>query len=183
MTSIQQSMNQMLGAVAGVATAGSYMARQTPGFKRKEELDRLATQRARLIEAGEQLSEQAGVEVGEAMDKKGVDLDPEQTKAWKAMKPTMEKELETARRQFELDPTEARAKDYAQLQKEYDLAYPEEAKAKAEENAVKRVETRMMTAREMLSALQQRKDLLSAKERGQIGTMAGRHKDKGGMDE
>lgn len=36
MASIQQSLNQLLGVVAGTATAGSYMYRQTPGYKARQ---------------------------------------------------------------------------------------------------------------------------------------------------
>lgn len=36
MASIQQSLNQLLGVVAGTATAGSYIYRQTPGYKARQ---------------------------------------------------------------------------------------------------------------------------------------------------
>lgn len=36
MASIQQSLNQLLGVVAGTATAGSYILRQTPGYKARQ---------------------------------------------------------------------------------------------------------------------------------------------------
>jgi hypothetical protein len=36
MASIQQSLNQLLGAVAGTATATSYLVRQTPGYKARK---------------------------------------------------------------------------------------------------------------------------------------------------
>ena len=182
MTSIQQSMNQMLGAIAGVATAGSYMARQTPGFKRKEELSHLAKQAKDLEVGEEELSTQAGYETYEE-GQKGNLVEVDKTSAWKRMKEVSEKRLRVAQREFELDPTEKRAEHLRKLQQDFEENFPADAKQQAEDNAMERLETRSMTAREMLSALQQRKDLLSAKERGQIGTMAGRHKDKGGMDE
>lgn len=36
MAAIQQSLNQLLGVVAGTATAGSYIYRQTPGYKARQ---------------------------------------------------------------------------------------------------------------------------------------------------
>lgn len=36
MASIQQSLNQLLGAVAGATTAGSYIYRQTPGYQARK---------------------------------------------------------------------------------------------------------------------------------------------------
>ena len=37
MASIQGAMNQLLGAAAGVATAGTYMYKQTPGYQAEQE--------------------------------------------------------------------------------------------------------------------------------------------------
>lgn len=45
MASIQQSMNQLLGAVAGATTAGSYMFRQTGTYQ-----DMMAEQKAKKLE-------------------------------------------------------------------------------------------------------------------------------------
>lgn len=170
MASIQQSLNQLLGAAAGAATAGSYMIRQSAGYQAKQEANRLENRAERL----QQYSEGIDVEdLGEAYGKsrelqiEAAMIDP------KKMVPSHD------------DPSKkvTRAERAHQLLGEIAAENRAANKAKAESEAVSRLETRSMTAREMLTALQERKDLLSAKERGQLGTMAGRHKDKGGMDE
>ena len=163
MTSIQQSMNQMLGAVAGATTMGAYMYRQSDTFKAKQ-YDKEAKSAQDIMDSGQSEFYENDADFYEAQKQQAEELLKAREKAYKTK------------------PDEKRHEAYIKATKEYSDRVQEQRDYMAEQNAISRLEKRSMTAREMLSALQERKDLLSAKERGQIGTMAGRHKDKGGMD-
>ena len=166
MASIQQSLNQLLGATAGVATAGSYMYRQSNKYQ--------ASQLEKKAERLQEFTEGIDVaDTGEAYDEsrklqiEAAKLDPNKKVA---SHDDFSKKITRAERAREL---------YEEIAEENRA----NAKRKAEANAVQRQEQKIMTARNMLEALKERKDLLSAKERGQLGTMLGRNKEKGGMDE
>ena len=177
MASIQQSLNALLGSAAGAATAGTYLHRQTPEYQRSQEIKGLKSEIENITVAQEKLGELAS----DTEDKYGGDF--ENTPAYKAADNLQSKLVEKRQRLLQLDWNEDTAKQLAN-----DTAALENINTKlalqkkAESNSLDRLETRTMTAREMLASLIERKDLLSAKERGQLTTMAGRNKDKGGFD-
>lgn len=179
MASIQQSLNALIGTGSAAATMGAYMYRQSDAYKIKT----LEKRQSKLDKASTELGEMAIEELSQKLGKSPAELTKKDLEGFYetpsgGASGDVNKELaDTARELLQLDPSRQRAEMYS--------AYKGNVldKERAESNAVSRLETRSMTAREMLSALQERKDLLSAKERGQLGTMAGRHKDKGGMDE
>ena len=173
MASIQQSLNQLLGATAGTFTAGSYMIRQSPEFRAKQ-----------LDEGAKDVQKQVTNLINDLEN-----IPKEDSIAHKAQTQAItklaEKRRDLVERAFDTSPTFDRAKKLAGAERGR-VIKAERDKMKqeyAEKNAISRLETRSMTARNMLEALKERKDLLSAKERGQLGTMLGRNKEKGGMDE
>ena len=173
MASIQQSLNQLLGATAGVATAGSYMVRQSPEFRAKQ-LDKGATEVQKQV-----------TNLINDLDKIPQEDSIQHKAQTQAIAKIAEKRRDIVERAFDTSPTFDRAKKLAVAERGRVIKAERDRMKQeyAEQNSISRLETRSMTARNMLEALQQRKDLLSAKERGQLGTMLGRNKEKGGMDE
>ena len=170
MASIQQSLNQLLGAVAGATTMGSYMYRQTPGYQEKKELELLDRKTNKLYNAMEETAYQSGGEEG--------------TPEWEALRNLEEEDIKTKRRALEIDPTEERAKEYSRAMKEYALDFPNK-KADAEQAGLDRVAQSTETQLTQRQALKERFDFLkafSAKERGQFETAYNRHKNKGEID-
>lgn len=161
MASIQQSLNQLLGAAAGVATAGSYLYRQTPGYQGKQAIktaENLLTVSKEIVaddlEEGTKVAEEAV-----AAARKGYSL----------------------KRSNKAENTYFDALSNLQDYKEA-LEMIEPKQKQAEQNAITRIQKQTMTHREMFEGLLARKELLSAKEHGQLDTMYHRHLKKGELD-
>lgn len=161
MASIQQSLNQLLGATAGVATAGSYMVRQSSRYQ--------ARQADKQADAIREFLDRGATEFAENPEEKTEEL--------------MSEELALREKALKLGPSVKRHNKLVAGYEEMTDVKAIHRQGIAESEALQRQEQKIMSARNMLEALQQRKDLLSAKERGQLGTMLGRNKEKGGMDE
>lgn len=71
MASIQQSLNQLLGVVAGTATAGSYILRQTPGYKARQVEEGVKNINKQFSLQGERTIEEATPEARERALKAG----------------------------------------------------------------------------------------------------------------
>lgn len=204
MASIQQSMNQLIGTAASAfadftrtkkyfdkeAEAAKAteehrqkqmeeLRKQSPEYQRQEELKGIKSQREALYNAQMELG-------GEAGDQMGDDGRMENTPAWRAMKSFAEKEIDLAKRQLELDPTEANAKDLARLQRDYEVDYPSSPKENAENKGLDRLVSAIEGLRNQSAGVADRLETLrskaSAKERGQIDTAINRLRKKGEFD-
>lgn len=170
MASIQQSLNTLLGAIAGATTAGTYMYRQTPGYQEKKELELLDRKTNKLYNALEETAYQSKGEEG--------------TPEWEALRNLEEEDIKAKRRALEIDPTEERAKKYSKAMKEYASDFPNK-KAKAEQAGLDRLTQATETQIAQRESGKERFEFLkafSAKERGQFETAYNRHKNKGEID-
>lgn len=203
MASIQQSLNQMLGATAGAATALTYMHRQTPGYQAKqlekgvekinkqfnlqgEKTLQEATpeERARMLRAGEEATKLREEALKIAPTPKRLENIEKAETSLKTLKEgiaqaeTYEAEQE-ARAAYEAEQAEA-------YEASQNIASIETAKAKAEDNSLSRLQEAIETQTEQKNSLKDRfdrlREVLSAKERGQLDTMYNRHKNKGEID-
>lgn len=204
MASIQQAMNQLIGtaasAAADITRTKKYfdkeaeaakateahrqqqmeeLRKQSPEYKRQEELKGIQSQRQALYDAQTELASEAGAQ----MDDEG---HMEDTPAWRAMKSFAEKDIELAKRQLELDPTEANAKSLARLQRDYEIDYPSSPKENAENKGLDRLVSAIEGLRSQGAGVADRLETLrskaSAKERGQIDTAINRLRKKGEFD-
>lgn len=168
MASIQQSMNQLLGAAMGAATAGSYMYRQSPTYQRKTEIRNLKSEIEDIEESQAKLGELAS----------GQSDDFENTPAYRAANELEATRYAKTQKLLGLDWDEATARRLAHSKG----VLEEIARKEAEAAGLSRVETQSLTHREMFEALLARKEMLSAKEHGQLDTMYHRHLKKGDID-
>lgn len=178
MASIQQSLNQLLGAAAGVATAGSYLYRQTPGYQAKIE-NRLAEEKAKRIET---------VAEGQAKIARMESVSDEDLTAWakmanralnksplSAIKLTPEEII--AGRESQLKPMLAGAESLEESTKEAYLASPsaerlekyttaslEAKKQRAEMEAFQRLKNDILSKEYAEYATQERRELLKQKD-------------------
>lgn len=175
MASIQQALNQGLAQAMAVGTAAAYGYSQSEGFKKKQEIKTLKSDIENINAAQEKLGEIAA----DTEDKYGGNF--EDTPAYKAadeLQPTLyQKRQRLLQLDWEEDTAKKLANDRAALD---DINI--KLKKEAEQGAATRLDTKTFSARNMLEALAERRDLLSAKERGQLTTMLGRNKTKGGID-
>lgn len=165
MASIQQSLNQLLGAAAGVATAGSYLYRQTPGYQ--------ARQYDKEAKAGEALIESGSSEFYENSE----DFYKEQTRQ-------AEEVLKAREKAYKTKPTVDRHEEYIRATKEYSDRLQEQREF-AEQAGLDRLTKSTEAQTTQRQALKDRFDFLksfSAKERGQFETAYNRHKNKGEID-
>lgn len=170
MASIQQSLNQLLGAAAGAATAGSYMYAHHPGTQARQ-ADKAA---ATIMKDREGLiNERTSKLASGAIEKDGI--------TEKALIKTEEnlRDLQEgfAHKAYSLSPTADRARSIMRL---------ERGKAArqifAEQNSAERLNQQTQSTRDMLAGLLERKDLLSAKKRGQLNDIYHTIDKKGGFD-
>lgn len=186
MASIQQALNQGLAQAMAVGTAGLYGYTQTEGFKSKQEAKHLYKEKSGLEEAGEAMSEKATEEFAAKLGKKPIDLtikdmgDPGfyNTLSGRSLEGVNKRLADVSTRLYELEPDEFNKEQMIVWNKNYQAQLQD----MAEQGAATRLDTKTLSARNMLEALTERRDLLSAKERGQLTTMLGRNKTKGGMD-
>ena len=172
MASIQQSMNALMGSALGIATAGSYMYRQSHTYK-----DKLAEKEANSLQT---ILDEGQYEA----------LNPEKTLKEQE---TLQKGVVEARKEaYKLKPTTERHNKlfdaYGALGDTQTLITEEEARKKviAEEKALSRLADKINAQTAQQEARKDRFDMLrevaSAKERGQLDTMYNRHKNKGEID-
>ena len=169
MASIQQSMNQLLGAAMGAATAGSYMYRQSPTYQRKTEVRNLKSEIEDISASQEKLGELAAKQNGD---------DFENTPAYRAANELEAAKYSKTQKLLGLDWNETTARQLANSK----AALEKMARENAEAAGLSRVETQSLTHREMFEALLARKEMLSAKEHGQLDTMYHKHLKKGDFD-
>lgn len=181
MASIQQSLNQLLGATAGAATMGSYMYRQSDTHKIKT----LERRQTKLDEASSQLGEMAIDELAQKLGKSPAELTKKdlegfyETQSGAASGDVNIELANTARELLQLQPSKERAEMYS--------AYKGNVldKERAEQVGFDRLTKSTETQLTQRQALKERFDFLkafSAKERGQFETAYNRHKNKGEID-
>lgn len=203
MASIQQSLNQLLGATAGVATAGAYMYRQTPGYQAKQ-LERgvekinkqfnlqgektlqeaTPEERARMLRAGEEATKLREEALKIAPTPKRLENIEKAETSLKTLKEGI------AQAEAHEAEQEARAAYEAEQAEAYEASQNitpvETAKARAEQNAITRLQNTIEAQTEQKNSLKDRfdrlREILSAKERGQLDTMYNRHRKKGEID-
>lgn len=166
MASIQQSLNQLLGAVAGATTMGSYMYRQSGTYqdilaeRKARKLEQVAedvdkTQRNLIREAGRTQTE---------IENRGED--PEESITFQAQKNTV-REIATERENllreaYRSSPSTSRLKKYAQSKKRgisMDM-FDRERAEQAEKSALERQENEINRQREQEEALAIRTSIL-----------------------
>ena len=186
MASIQQALNQGLAQAMAVGTAGLYGYSQSEGFKKKQEAKHLYKEMSGMEEASEALSGKAAEELAAKLGKKPEELTMKDmsgpgfydTLAGRSLEGISRRLANTSTRRYELEPDK--------FNQERMFSWNENLQAQlqdmAEQGAATRLDTKTLSARNMLEELAERRDLLSAKERGQLSTMLGRNKTKGGMD-
>ena len=207
MASIQQSLNQLLGAAAGAATAGSYMYRQSGTYQAQkagqaaEKLGKISSEYTESLK-GKMTQEQGQTIIDlenevASMRKEALMAKPTKERAKEYQKALIGKDIAETdyskeglaigdildRRPHKTVKNEETGEWEIHFLDEETPETPATPKEEAETDAASRLGERIITAREMFSNLMNRKDILSAKERGQLATMYGKHKEKGGMDE
>ena len=157
MASIQQSMNQLLGAVAGASTAGAYLYRQTPSYKARQ-YDKEAKAGQAIIESGQSEFYENNADFYEAQSRQAGDV------------------LRATESAYKTKPSEARHEAYIKATKEYSDRLQEQreytaeaeqraqaqvqAQDQAEQNALARLEARSEKRRGMIEGVWQRKDIV-----------------------
>lgn len=170
MASIQQSMNALVGSAFGAATTETYFYRQSPHYQSRQ----LETQAKRLQNYSEGIdAEDLGEAYGKSRDLQieAAMLNP------KGKVPSHDvpgKKVTKAERARQL------------IQEIAEENRIEKKQARAEKNALDRLADKINTQIAQQEAHKDRLDILrevaSAKERGQLDTMIGRHKNKGDFD-
>lgn len=167
MASIQQSFNTLLGAVAGAATAGSYMYRQSPTYKAKQ-IEKAAEGEAKIAAAQSVTDEDlaAGAKVANRASNKS---------PLSAIRLTTEETI--AGRESQLKPELARAESLEQSAKEAYLTNPtkrnlnkyldtsyEAKKQRANMEAFQRLKENVLSQEFAEYEIEERKELLKQKD-------------------
>lgn len=168
MANIQAALNSMLSSAA----SGAFIATQTPEYKKAKETTELKRQEGILTKESEALTK----EIEEAPNKPGTD--PRLVSVYERSK-DLDKELyenqlalykQTGNEKY----LEESFKYSPSQRKNWDELIEEERNRKITANQTNKANT----FRNQLEALAERRDILSAKERGQLKTMLGRHKEE-----
>ena len=205
MASIQQSLNQLLGATAGAATMGSYMYRQSGTYQARK-AEKAATE---LEKTSRQYEENIKGKMTEEQGKTIIDLDKGVSELRKDALMSKPNEKRANEYKNALSRQDVSETDYSKeglalgelLERrphktvknektgEWEIQFLDEAaatpKAKAEQAGLDRVAQSAETQLTQRQALKERFDFLkafSAKERGQFETAYNRHKNKGEID-
>lgn len=205
MASIQQSLNQLLGATAGAATMGSYMIRGSDWYKAGQ-LEKRANKlmKYELAQTGEKTGE--AYEEARKLEVEAAKLHPTKERVDRASVIWGERDEEaepiTKSKLAKEDPNKRVPLPFATdtgapegtLQDVIEasnapaepLSLHQQARKKAEAEAFSRLKNQTATLRNQTEARKDRFDMLravlSAKERSQLDTMYNRHKNKGELD-
>lgn len=154
MANIQQSLNSMLAS----AQTGAFITQQTPAYKQN------AAKKAELL----------------ALDKEQKAV----TNLMSAAEDTNTAEYEDLYEQYrEIDLKRAKIEPTKENLRKAEIVYYEKAEEGSDFNAiVKPLVKKQNTLRSQLESLIERRDILSAKERGQLDTMYHKHLKKGELD-
>lgn len=164
MANIQQSINSMLSS----GTAAAFLATQTPAYKEKAAKgSRLKT----LAREEKELERKMDI-IGST---KGPASDEEYANVYDKIRDI---EVERAT----LKPTAENVKRAEEIYGEREEEYAADLKKRNEQAAMKAYTDRVITLENTLAALNERKDLLSAKQRGQLSTITHTIAKKGGLN-
>lgn len=162
MASIQQSLNQLIGSVSGIAAAGTYLYSQSEGYHKKQQLKDIV-KKQEVLSAQEAEAQSATRRATEAtLRREGQEVDSEEARrlvsegerAGQVIEDVQEGRAELAAQAFELDPTAERYEEMREAERAVEsreatkeriesiISAHQSRKEQAEQDALERVKIR-----------------------------------------